>query len=191
MTNKNKQIRVKIPGNVNLFYFERKKSLLFKGPQIQRSLKIKTKIFISPVTKEIIVSSLPFVKLSSSENKKNKAIQGTTVSLIKQCIIETSSVLYKKLNFIGVGYRVFPVENFKNHLLLFKLGYSHQIYFKIPLNLKMHCLKLTKLFIYGNSYQNLTQTAFKIRSNKFPEPYKGKGILYEGEKIILKEGKKI
>ena len=50
---------------------------------------------------------------------------------------------------------------------------------------------MTKLFIYGNSYRNVTQTAALIRSYKKPEPYKGKGILYETEKIVLKEGKKV
>ena len=67
----------------------------------------------------------------------------------------------------------------------------HPIYFKIPLKTKIFSLKLTKLFLYGYSYQELTSTASKIRVNKAPEPYKGKGILYENEQITLKEGKKI
>ena len=50
---------------------------------------------------------------------------------------------------------------------------------------------LTKLSVYGHSYQQITSTASQIRLNKIPEPYKGKGILYENEKIKLKEGKKI
>lgn len=76
-------------------------------------------------------------------------------------------------------------------LLHFKLGYSHFIYFKIPKNLKIFCLKANKLFILGNSYLFVTQIAALIRSYKVPEPYKGKGILYTTEKIALKEGKKI
>lgn len=54
----------------------------------------------------------------------------------------------------------------------------------------MFCLKLTKLFVYGDSYQKITKTTALIQSYKQPDPYKGKGILYENEKIILKEGKK-
>ena len=65
------------------------------------------------------------------------------------------------------------------------------ILLKIREKLKIFCLKSTKLFVYGNSYQELTQTSSIVRSYKKPEPYKGKGILYETEKIILKEGKKI
>ena len=62
---------------------------------------------------------------------------------------------------------------------------------KTSKKIKIFCLKTTELFIYGNSYQNVTQTASLIRSYKKPEPYKGKGILYDTEKITLKEGKKI
>lgn len=76
-------------------------------------------------------------------------------------------------------------------LLHFKLGYSHMIYFKIPINLKIYCLKANKLFILGDSYLFVTQIASLIRSYKVPEPYKGKGIVYTTEKIILKEGKKL
>ena len=120
-----------------------------------------------------------------------KSFQGTTYSLIKQLIVETSSILYKKLKFIGIGYRAFDVKKFNNKLFMFKLGYSHPIYFKIPKKINIFCLKLTKLFVYGNSYQNITKTTSLIKSYKLPEPYKGKGILYENEKIKLKEGKKI
>ena len=118
-------------------------------------------------------------------------IKNTTISLIKQLVIESAAIIYQKLKFVGVGYRVFLVENFENHLLLLRLGYSHPVYFRIPLKTTISTLKLTKLFLYGYSYQQLTFTASKIRLNKIPEPYKGKGILYENEKIILKEGKKI
>ena len=106
-------------------------------------------------------------------------------------MIEATAVMYQKLKLVGVGYRIFPVENFEDHLLLLKLGYSHSIHFKIPAKISVFCLKLTKLFIYGSSYQQITSTSSKLRLNKVPEPYKGKGILYEHEKILLKEGKKI
>ena len=75
-------------------------------------------------------------------------------------------------------------------LLHFKLGYSHSIYFKIPKNLKIFCLKANKLFIIGNSYQFVTQTAALIRSCKVPEPYKGKGVRYSDEYVLRKQAKK-
>lgn len=129
--------------------------------------------------------------MSSNEKKTLKSIQGTTVSLIKQIILEISVLLCSKLKLIGVGYRAFPIEIFNNQLLHLRLGYSHQIYFKIPENLTISCIKTTNLFIFGNSYQFIYQIAAIIRSYKVPEPYKGKGILYENEKIAIKEGKKV
>jgi len=118
-------------------------------------------------------------------------VQGTTIALLKQLILEISFIFSKKLIFVGVGYRAFPIELFKTQILQFKLGYSHQIYFKVSSNLNVYCHKATTIFISGNSTQNVSQTAALIRSYKYPEPYKGKGILYDNEKIVLKEGKKV
>jgi large subunit ribosomal protein L6 len=182
---------IKIPSNITVFYSNKNQIIVLKGPLGQKSLKLKVKIRILKEKNSILVSSSPFSKLSNSQKKKVKALQGTTVALIKKVVIEVSSTLYQKLKFVGVGYRVFDVENYENRLLLFRLGYSHSTYFKIPTELKIFCLKLTKLFICGNSHQHVTQTAALIRSKKTPEPYKGKGILYNNEKIVLKEGKKI
>ena len=79
----------------------------------------------------------------------------------------------------------------ENNVLLLNLGFSHPIYFNIPINFKIFCLKLIKLFISGNSYQNLSDITAIIRYKKLPEPYKGKGILHGNEKIKIKESKKI
>ena len=182
---------VNIPNNINIFYCKEKKIIIFKGPLRQKSLKINNLLTISYTNQHIEVKHDIPDKLSNYNKKKLQSVQGTTVSLFKQVLIEITVPIYQKLKLVGVGYRVFPVENFEDYLLLFRLGYSHPIYFKIPSKINIFCLKLTKLFIYGHSYQQLTSTASRIRLNKIPEPYKGKGILYENEKIILKEGKKI
>lgn len=191
MKNKQNKYSVKIPSNTIIIYSDEKKIITVIGPLRQKSLKLKVKIFVLETEKVINVSSVPFSEISSNEKKKQKAVQGTTLALIKQLLVETSSILYQKLKFVGVGYRAFPVENFEKELLLLKLGYSHPLYFKIPKDLSVFCLKLTKVFIFGSSYQTVSQTAALIRSYKKPEPYKGKGILYENEKIKLKEGKKV
>jgi large subunit ribosomal protein L6 len=125
------------------------------------------------------------------KKKKLKSIQGTTIASIKQMILEVSFVFSKKLVFVGVGYKAFPIELFNNQILQLKLGYSHQIYFKVSNDLNVYCHKATTVYISGNSNQNVSQTAALIRSFKYPEPYKGKGILYDNEKIVLKEGKKV
>jgi large subunit ribosomal protein L6 len=186
-----KKSMIKIPKSITVLYSDEKKIITLIGPLKTRSLKLKVKLKVMDRINLIEVTSNPFVQISNNEKKKFKAIQGTTVALIKQLLIETSAIVYQKLKFVGVGYRAFKVDEFEDKLLMFKLGYSHSLYFKISSKLKIFCLKFTKLFIYGNSYQDVTQMASLIRSYKKPEPYKGKGILYETEKITLKEGKKV
>lgn len=152
---------------------------------------MKIKIFVIPSSSLIVASQLPADEKSAIRIKDIKKLQGTTIAKIKQILIEITYTLYCKLNLVGVGYRVFTYEKLTNQIYL-KLGYSHLIYFRIPSEIRSYCQKYTKLFIFGNSsYDLLTQTAAQIRNCKLPEPYKGKGILYDQEKIILKKGKKI
>jgi len=181
---------ITIPNNIKVFYSKKKKIIIFKGPLETRSLKLDVELIMSKSKQIIKITPILIKNLSNKKKRKAKFLQGTTTALIKQLLIETSTIIYKKLKIVGVGYRTFDVENFENRLLLFKLGYSHPLYFKTPEKLNTFCLKFTKLFIYGSSYSYITQTAASIRSKKIPEPYKGKGILYETENIILKEGKK-
>ena len=185
-----KQI-IKIPRNIKIFYNKKTKIIIVKGLIKRKSFKINPLLTISNTNQQVEIVSETSKKLSNSSKKKIQLIKTTTASLIKQLLIETNALMYQKLTLVGVGYRAFLVENFEDHLLLLKLGYSHPIYFKIPAKTEIFSLKLTKLFLYGYSYQELTFTASKIRINKTPEPYKGKGILYENEQITLKEGKKI
>jgi large subunit ribosomal protein L6 len=169
----------------------KKNFLILKGPLKQKTLKLKLKIFINNSKKMINVSSVTFSKVSNIERKNIKILKNTTIALIKQALIETSIIIHNKLTINGVGYRVTFTETFNNKLLTLKLGYSHVIYFKIPDNLKIDCLTKTKICVFGSSYKDISQISALIRANKLPEPYKGKGILYENEKINLKEGKKV
>jgi large subunit ribosomal protein L6 len=186
-----KKYTVQVPQNIQVVYCDKKNTVTFIGPSQKKSLKLKVKIFLLPSLNSIIVSSIPISGNSIIDFKNAKKSQGTTSAKIKQILIETTYTLYHKLNLVGVGYRVFQHENLTNQLY-FKLGYSHLIYFKIPALLNTFCQKSTKLFIFGDcSFDTLTQTAAQIRACKFPEPYKGKGILHDQEKITLKKGKKI
>jgi large subunit ribosomal protein L6 len=186
-----KKYTIKIPNNVTILYCNKKQIITIMGPLTKKSLKLQVKILILKNENLIRITSEPLIKTSNAKKNIYLAIQGTTTALIKQFLLESSYMLYKKLKLVGVGYRTFDVENFENKLLSLKLGYSHSIFFKSSEKSKIFCLKKTKLFIFGNFYQDITKTASVIRSYKKPEPYKGKGILYENEKINLKEGKKI
>nr|QYJ09252.1 ribosomal protein L6 [Pleurosigma sp. mgcode 4] len=186
-----KKYTIKIPKDISIIYCNKKKIITLFGPKSYKSLKLKVHLFINDEDKKIKVSSLPFSELSNNEKKKIKAIQGTTVALLKQILIETSTILYKKLKLVGVSYRALLEESFDNKLLLLKLGFSHLIYFRISKKFKLFCKKRTQLFVSSNSYQDVTNISALIRNLKTPEPYKGKGILYENEKINIKTGKKI
>jgi len=186
-----KKHTVKVPQNIKVLYCDKKNIVTFMGPSQVKSLKLKVKIFLTPASSTIVVTDIPVFGASATDLKNIKKVQGTTVAKLKQILIETTYVLYHKLNLVGVGYRVFPYEQLNNQLY-FKLGFSHLIYFKVSNSIKTHCQKFTKLFLFGNcSFDNLTQTAAQIRAFKRPEPYKGKGILHDQEKVALKKGKKI
>ena len=90
----------------------------------------------------IKITREPFFNTSNNEKKKLKAIQGTQVNLLKQLLLDISFSFCKKLNLVGVGFRVSALEILTLNLLHFKLGYSHPIYFKIPKNLKQQMLGL-------------------------------------------------
>lgn len=182
---------IKIPNDIHFIYNSKKKIIILIGVFSRKALKLKVQLLVFKSKNLIEVTPLPFFKISKDKQKKINILQGTYVALIKQLIVEISVIIYRKLKLIGVGYRTLEVDYSKNKLLLFKLGYSHFLYFKVLPPIKTFCLKLTKLFIYGSSYTNIMQMASLIRSYKKPEPYNGKGILYDVERIVLKEGKKI
>lgn len=182
---------IKIPKNVSVYYCDTKHVIIISNSFAQKILRLKTRVIIKKKEGIIRITRVPFSEMSHNNKKTLKALQGTQVSLLKQMLLDTSLLFCKKLDLVGVGFRVSTLKVLDLNLLHFKLGYSHSIYFKVPKNLRTFCLKTNKLFILGNSYLFVTQTAALIRSYKTPEPYKGKGILHTTEKITLKEGKKI
>jgi len=186
-----KKYTIKVPKNIHVVHCDKKNILIFIGPLQKKSIQLKIKVFLVPDLSLITVTNIPILGTSSIDFKNAKKLQGTTVSKIKQILIEVIYTLYHKLNLVGVGYRVFSYEQTQNQIY-FKLGYSHLIYFKVPKELNIHCQKFTKLFLFGNSsFDLLTQTASQIKACRLPEPYKGKGILHDQETVMLKKGKKI
>ena len=115
----------------------------------------------------------------------NKALLGTIYANIKNEIIGNSKGFEKRLELIGTGYKA--VVSGKK--LVLSLGYSHDIDFKIPEGI---AIKVEKniVSVSGTSKQLVGQVAAEIKSFRKPEPYKGKGVRYEGERIYRKEGKK-
>ena len=116
---------------------------------------------------------------------ENKAMLGTVYANIKNEIIGNTKGFEKKLELVGTGYKA----NVSGKTLVLALGYSHDINFQIPdgisIKVEKNLVKVT-----GTSKQLVGQVAAEIKSFRKPEPYKGRGVRYEGEKIYRKEGKK-
>ncbi|RZI45573.1 50S ribosomal protein L6 [Rickettsiales endosymbiont of Peranema trichophorum] len=120
------------------------------------------------------------------DTTRARAMWGLTRQLIFNMVEGVSNGFTKKLEITGVGFKA---ENHTN-LLKLSLGYSHPILYAIPAGIKIQCEKPTLISVSGYDKELVGQVSAEIRALKKPEPYKGTGIKYEGEKIRRKEGKK-
>lgn len=119
--------------------------------------------------------------------KFTRAIHGTTRALVSNMVEGVTKGFQKTLEIVGVGYRVEQ----KGKDLNLVLGYSHPIVYKAPEGVTLTADGQLKIVIKGIDKQKVGQAAAEIRKYRRPEPYKGKGIKYEGEQIRRKQGKKI
>ncbi|MCQ2966055.1 MAG: 50S ribosomal protein L6 [Alphaproteobacteria bacterium] len=122
----------------------------------------------------------------ASETGINRATWGTARARINNLVKGVTEGFSKKLEINGVGYKAAV----QGKILKLSLGFSHDVDFEIPAGLKVACATPTNVEITGVDKQVVGQFAAVVRAKRPPEPYKGKGIKYEGEYIIRKEGKK-
>ena len=111
---------------------------------------------------------------------------GTARALLNNIVIGLDKGFEKKLKLVGVGYRAAV----KGNVLNLVLGYSHPIDFELPEGITAECPTQTDVVLKGFDKNVLGQTAAKIRAFRAPEPYKGKGVRYADEVIVIKEAKK-
>ena len=121
-----------------------------------------------------------------SDSRRAKIMWGTTRSLVNNLIHGVTEGFSRTLNINGVGYRA----AIKGKTLNMQLGFSHDIDFPIPDGIEIKCETNTKIVVSGIDRQRVGQIAAEIRQFRPPEPYKGKGIRYDGERVQRKEGKK-
>lgn len=114
------------------------------------------------------------------------AAAGTVRALINNMAIGVSEGYSRKLELVGVGYRA----ALQGKDLNLTLGFSHPVVFKAPEGITLEVPTQTEVLIKGTDKQRVGEVAAKIRGFRPPEPYKGKGVRYSGEKITLKEAKK-
>ena len=155
--------------------------LLMTGPKGSRELTINDKIFTATVSDE--------KSLSLKQNSKKdslKKLWGTTRSIINSALIGVSSGHEKILELTGVGFRA----NLKGNILNLQIGYSHDVTYKIPEDIKVLVEKNTVIKISGTDKELVGKVSSEIKMLKPVEPYKGKGIKERGQYVLRKEGKK-
>jgi large subunit ribosomal protein L6 len=114
------------------------------------------------------------------------AMAGTLRALLNNMVTGVSTGFERKLELVGVGYRA----NMQGRDLNLSLGFSHPVVFQTPEGITIETPTQTEILIKGSDKQAVGQVAAKIRGYRPPEPYKGKGVRYAGEKIVMKEAKK-
>lgn len=120
-----------------------------------------------------------------SDEKKQRALHGLWRALVQNMVLGVTAGYSRKLELVGVGYRA----EMKGKKLQLLLGYSHPILFAAPEGVTIEAPTQTNITISGIDKMLVGQVAAKIRSFRPPEPYKGKGVKYEGEHIRRKAGK--
>ena len=122
----------------------------------------------------------------ANESRSAATMWGTTASLVRGMIKGVSEGYSKRLIIEGVGFRA----ALQGKDLVLQIGFSHEVKYKVPQGIEVKVPKQTEIEIYGIDKQKVGQVAAELFLMKRPEPYKGKGINYEGRRILRKEGKK-
>ncbi|MBQ2658463.1 MAG: 50S ribosomal protein L6 [Erysipelotrichaceae bacterium] len=121
----------------------------------------------------------------ANEAKTTKQLHGTTRALLHNMIVGTTEGFKKTLEVVGIGYKA----EMQGKVLNLSLGYSHDINFDVEDGLTIETPNPTTIIVSGIDKQRVGEAAAQIRGFRKPEPYKGKGIRYKGEKVAHKEGK--
>ena len=153
-------------------------TLKVKGPkgELERTLHREMQIVVEGST---ITVNRP------SDESNHKALHGLTRTLVANMVEGVSTGFRKQLDIVGVGYKA---EN-RPYGLQLALGYSHPVEYRAPKGIKLTAPAPTSVIIEGANKEVVGQVAAEIRSLRPPEPYKGKGIKYQGEQIRRKAGK--
>ena len=167
---------IAIPNDVNVA-IEGKK-ITVKGPKGELSREIHHDICVENQDGNLIVTR-------PSDDKEHRSLHGLTRSLIDNMVTGVTKGFTKTLEIAGVGYRAAKVGNKVN----LTLGYSHPVEVEAPEGMSIDVPAPNKIIVSGISKEHVGELAAKIRSFRLPEPYKGKGIKYEGEHIRRKVGK--
>ena len=153
-------------------------SIRVKGPKGELTRTLNDKVVVRREADEILVER-------PSDSPEHRSLHGLTRTLVANMIDGVTTGFKKTLEIVGVGYRA---EN-KPFGLTLALGYSHPIDYKAPEGIELRAVNPTTVEVTGANKEVVGQVAAEIRSLRPPEPYKGKGVKYQGEVIRRKAGK--
>ena len=154
-------------------------ALTVKGPKGTLSLDCNREVEVENADSEITVKA-------RSGSRFANAIAGTTRALISNMVTGVSTGFERKLELVGVGYRA----NAQGNKLNLTLGFSHPVVYDVPEGVTVETPSQTEIVVKGADKQRVGQVAAELRAYRPPEPYKGKGVRYSDERIVLKEAKK-
>jgi large subunit ribosomal protein L6 len=149
-----------------------------KGPKGNLTLEIHPEIKV-----EVDGTTVSFHR--PSDQPRHKALHGLVRSLVANMVQGVDEGFSKTLEIVGVGYRADP----EGKGIKIQVGYSHPIDYPAPDGVHLECPNQTTIVVSGADKQKVGQAAAEIRSFRPPEPYKGKGIRYQGEQVRRKAGK--
>lgn len=152
--------------------------LTVKGPkgELQRELHNEMEIVVEDNTLKVV---------RPSDSNKHKALHGLTRTLVNNMVEGVTKGYQKNLELVGVGYRA----QLQGKKLVLQVGYSHPVEFEPGIDMAIEVPAPNKIVVKGINKEEVGMLAANIRAVREPEPYKGKGIRYEGERIKLKAGK--
>jgi large subunit ribosomal protein L6 len=149
-----------------------------KGPKGEMTYATRPEITVKVDDGQIVVSR-------SSEVKQHRAYHGLTRALVANMVQGVSEGYRKALQIVGVGYRA----DMRGQDLVLNVGYSHEVVYPQPDGITLTTPTQTQIVVEGIDKQKVGQVAAELRAVRPPEPYKGKGIRYEGEHVRRKAGK--
>ncbi len=152
--------------------------VIAKGPLGTEEVQVRPEIKVEQADKTVTLTRL-------NDDRKSCSLHGLSRTLVANAINGVKTPFVKKLEILGVGYRA----NMQGSDINLALGYSHPILIKAPRGIKIEVEANTKVTVSGSNKQLVGDIAALIRSKRPPEPYKGKGIRYEGEFVRKKAGK--
>jgi large subunit ribosomal protein L6 len=168
---------IEIPVGVNIVLQE--KLLTGKGKNGEFEFKVHDSVSV-----EIANGKIAFKP--RNENKEARSMWGTCRAVVSNAVRGLAQDFTKKVNLVGVGYKA----SVQAQNLVMQLGYSHDIVFEIPVGIKIVCESPTVVVISGADRQKVGEVAKRLQKFRTPEPYKGKGVIAEGQYVYRKEGKK-